>query len=69
MEVYSCLKREPGSVYLGHISPNSGLAAGIFEAMRKFLSDRLNYISFSSIIAVGCDGTAVDTEKHAGTME
>ena len=61
--------RELGSLYLGHISPNSGLAAGIFEAMREFLSDRPNDISFSSIIAVGCDGTAVNTGMHVAAME
>lgn len=36
MEEHVCLLQEPGSVYLGHISPSSGSSASIFEAMCDF---------------------------------
>lgn len=66
VEEHVCLLQEPGSVYLGHISPNSGSSANIFEAMCDLFSD--NEISLDSIIAIGCDGTAVNTGKHAGII-
>jgi hypothetical protein len=66
MEEHVCLLQEPGSVYLGHISPNSGSSASIFEAMCDFFSD--NDISLSSLIAIGFDGTPINTGKHAGII-
>ena len=66
MEEHVCLLREPESVYLGHISPKSGSSASIFEAMHDFFFD--SEISLSSLIAVGCDGTVVNTGKHGGII-
>jgi hypothetical protein len=66
MEEHFCLLQEPESVYLGHISSKIGSSSIIFEAMCEFFCD--NDISLSSVIAVGCDGTVVNTGKHAGII-
>jgi len=66
MEEHVCLLQEPDSVYLGHITPNTGSSANIVEAMCDYFAE--NDISLGSLIAVGCNGTAVNTRKHGGII-
>jgi len=51
---------------IGHITPNTGSSANIVEAMCDNFAEI--DISLSSLIAVGCDGTAKNTVKHGGII-
>ena len=64
-EHYSLLQ-EPGSSYLGHVTPNSGTAKDIKSSITNFLS--LNNIAADKLVAVGCDGTNVNTGKNGGVI-
>src|SRR6266516_2695544 len=61
-----CLLEEPDSHYLGHAVPSSGSSANIFEAIREFLTE--NNIFTDSLVAICCDGTAVNIGKHGGII-
>lgn len=64
-EHYSLLQ-EPGSSYLGHVTPKSGTAKDIKSSITDFLS--LNKIAVDKVVAVGCDGTNVNTGKNGGVI-
>ncbi|KAK4872378.1 hypothetical protein RN001_014407 [Aquatica leii] len=51
VEDHYSLVKEPGSRYIGHVTPASGSTLAIAE-------------SFSHILVLGCDGTAVNTGVH-----
>uniref|UniRef100_A0A6P7H1G5 Uncharacterized protein LOC114349192 n=1 Tax=Diabrotica virgifera virgifera TaxID=50390 RepID=A0A6P7H1G5_DIAVI len=57
---------EPGSGYLGHVSPLSGSAENIKNAICMFLTE-FN-INRSDILAIGCDGTVINTGNLGGVM-
>lgn len=57
---------EPGSNYLGHVSPSSGSAEDIKTALWDLITDR--NINKSKLSAIGCDGMVVNTEKNAGVI-
>ena len=60
------LVQEPESHYVGHITPASGLAAAITSGIFNFLET--NSISTDDNVAVGCDGTAVNTGRKGGVI-
>ncbi|XP_050296893.1 uncharacterized protein LOC126736540 [Anthonomus grandis grandis] len=51
------LIQEPGSNYIGHLSPISGTALSILNSLTEFLNN--SAISLDSLKAVGCDGTNI----------
>ena len=54
---------EPGDVlYLGHVTVENGTAKEISTEIMSFFKD--NEISTDALVAVGCDGTAVNTGVH-----
>lgn len=57
---------EPGSSYLGHVSPISGSAQNIKDALCALLSER--NISTSTVLAIGCDGTVTNTGNIGGVI-
>ena len=57
---------EPGSEYLGHLTPHSGHGEEIAQSLHDFLSQ--NKVDISELTAVGCDGTAVNTGKNNGVI-
>ncbi|CAH1116385.1 unnamed protein product [Phaedon cochleariae] len=59
---------EPGSKYLGHVSPISGNANSIKTSIVSFLKNLLG-ANFNKIIAVGCDGTVVNTGSKNGVIK
>ena len=65
-EEHISLISEPGSEYIGHLSINSGKAITIQKSMVQFLSEKIEYQS--SLVAVGCDGTAVNTGHKSGVI-
>ena len=66
IEEHVVLVQEPESHYVGHFTPASGSAAAITSGMFNFL--QTNSISTDDIVAVGCDGTAVNTGRKGGII-
>lgn len=64
-EEHIVLVSEPGSVYLGHITPSSGSAQNIKRGLLEFLEKN---IDISEVQAIGCDGTAVNTGYKNGII-
>jgi hypothetical protein len=68
-EEHYSLIQEPGSSYLGHVTPNSGTAKEIKTSITAFLSlNIINNIAADELVAVGCDGTNVNTGKVGGVI-
>lgn len=64
-EEHIVLISEPGSKYLGHVTPLSGSALSIKKKIVTFLEKKTN---FSDLVAIGCDGTVVNTENKNGVI-
>ena len=64
-EHYSLIK-EPGSEYIGHVSPNSGSAKDIFTSILSGLTEQ--GMSIENLDLVGCDGTNTNTGWKRGTI-
>ncbi|XP_050309269.1 uncharacterized protein LOC126745454 [Anthonomus grandis grandis] len=58
------LLQEPGSNYIGHLSPVSGLS--ILNSLTEFLDN--SSISLDSLEAVGCDGTNINVGSKGGII-
>jgi len=57
---------EPNSQYLGHVTPESGSAKNIHTSINKFLLD--NETATKDLVAIGCDGTNVNTGVTGGII-
>ena len=66
LEEHVVLVQEPESHYVGHFTPASGSAAAVTSGIFNFLET--NSISTDDIVAVGCDGTAVNTGRKGGVI-
>lgn len=66
VEEHLSLVQEPGSKYMGHVTPKSGTALSVASSISKFLDE--NNITTSEVTAVGCDGTNVNTGKNGGVI-
>ena len=66
VEEHISLIEEPGSKYLGHVTPLSGTAEAIKQTLMDFLNER--YESLNKFVAIGCDGTNVNTGRAGGTI-
>lgn len=62
---YSIIK-EPGSVYLGHVSPNSGSAKDIVASILLCLREQ--GVPLDNLDLVGCDGTNTNTGWKNGAI-
>ncbi|CAG9791464.1 unnamed protein product [Diatraea saccharalis] len=60
------LNQEPGSIYMGYVVPDVGTAKGIEAAITGFLLQK--EVSQDKIMAIGCDGTNVNTGKYVGVI-
>ncbi|CAH0552762.1 unnamed protein product [Brassicogethes aeneus] len=67
VEEHISLVQEPGSSYLCHITPNSGSARDIAQSILNHL-DQSN-VSTEELVAVGCDGTVVNTGHKGGIIK
>ncbi|CAH1103736.1 unnamed protein product [Psylliodes chrysocephalus] len=65
-EEHISLVKEPGSIYLGQLAVSAGSAVVIKDTILDFFNRK--EISIKSLIAVGCDGTIVNTETNAGLI-
>lgn len=64
-EEHYVLVSEPGSRYLGHVSPTSGSAKAIKTSILQFLQKNTD---INTIVAIGCDGTVVNTGSKNGVI-
>lgn len=64
-EEHIVLVSEPKSKYMGHISVSLGSAEEISKTMLDFLNKN---VDLDNLVAVGCDGTAVNTGIHNGVI-
>lgn len=67
-EEHLSLVKEPGSEYIGHVSVNSGRAQIIAQHIVSFLSCADNDIDLTKLVAIGCDGTCVNTGVRGGVI-
>ena len=65
-EEHISLLMEPGGKYVGHFTPATGSSRSILQGIVKFTED--NGISMDSILAIGCDGTNVNTGTKGGLI-
>lgn len=65
IEEHIVLVSEPGSTYVGHVTTMSGSATHIKSSIFKFLQES---VDLSTIVAVGCDGTVVNTGAKNGII-
>lgn len=63
---YSIIQ-EPGSKYIGHVTPESGSAKSISVSIFSFISKNVP-ASLEMLQAVGCDGTVVNTGYKGGVI-
>ena len=64
-EEHICMLREPGSSYVGHVSPKTGSSKHISEEILELLTSDLNS---SYLRAIGCDGTNVNNGTRNGVI-
>lgn len=65
-EEHISLISEPDSEYIGHLSIDSGKAVTIERSIVDFLET--NFELRTSLVAIGCDGTAVNTGHKNGVI-
>lgn len=66
VEEHVSLISEPDAKYIGHVTPNSGTASDIKDAITYYL-ERAK-ISTTELVAIGVDGTVVNTGKRNGVI-
>lgn len=66
MEEHISLVEEPGSKYIGHITPESGTGSGIASSILSFCGNR--GISLDHLLVIGSDGTNVNTGYMRGVL-
>lgn len=66
VEEHISLIKEPGSIYLGHITPTAGTAKFIEREIYNFLLTENVFLD--QLVAIGCDGTNVNVGKFGGII-
>jgi len=66
VEEHISLVQEPGSTYLGHVTPATCSALAIKQIIVAFIKD--SHINIDGLMAIGCDGTVVKTGKNGGAI-
>ena len=58
--------QEPGSDYLGHVTPRSGIACNTKQNVTDCV--QVNGTNVQNLTVVRCHGTAINTENKAGVI-
>lgn len=66
-EEHVVLLSEPGSSYLGHVTPISGTSENITRSITTFIEE--HKIMLPKLIGIGCDGTNVNTGNKNGIIK
>ena len=64
-EHYSIIQ-EPGSIYVGHVSPTTGTSKDIASAILDYLKE--SNFSLDELDVIGCDGTVTNTGWKTGVI-
>lgn len=65
-EEHISLIQEPGAHYIGHFTPDTGTSKCIASTIMDFFSSK--EVDTSKVVAIGCDGTAVNTGMKGGVI-
>lgn len=65
-EEHISLISEPGGQYIGHVTTKSGTAHEIKKSIVKYIEDER--MAIEDLVAIGADGTAVNTGFKAGVI-
>jgi hypothetical protein len=65
-EEHIVLVSEPGDEYMGHVTPSTGKSMDLKNSIVEFLSQ--NDINTEQLVAIGCDGTNVNTGCEGGVI-
>jgi hypothetical protein len=65
-EEHISLVQEPGSLYLGHVTPDGSTARHIKNSIACFIAN--SNIDVKHFVAIGCDGTNVNTGRVGGVV-
>lgn len=66
-EEHISLIQEPGSHYIGHLTPDTGTSKSITSSIMDFFSAK--EVDTSQVVVIGCDGTAVNTGLRGGVIK
>lgn len=66
VEEHITMVQEPGSIYLGHVTPPTGTSKDIEQAMFSYLTEKRT--NLNSLVAIGCDGTNTNTGRKNGII-
>lgn len=66
LEEHISLIKEPETKFLGYIAPDTGTSKCIEKCINDFFLEE--NLPMDSLLAVGCDGTNVNTGKYAGII-
>ena len=66
MKEHIALVHEPGAEYMGHYRVTCGSAEGISKGFFQYAEE--NDIDLKDLVAIGCDGTAVNTGEKGGAI-
>lgn len=67
-EEHVSLLKEPGSEYIGHISPTNSKAPTVVESLSEFFFSKGQVDFMTNLKVVGCDGTNTNTGGKAGII-
>ena len=65
-EEHVALVQEVGAEYMGHYSVTCGFAEGISKGLFQYAEE--NNIDLKDLVAIGCDGTVVNTGEKGGAI-
>lgn len=65
-EEHVSLISEPGGRYIGHVTPQTGSAQDIKNSIIEYLHEE--QINIHDLVAIGVDGTAVNTGHKGGVI-
>ena len=63
VEEHVSIISEPGSLFFSHVVPNDGTSNAITQAILDNLEEK--NVDLAEIKVIGCDGTNVNTDRHA----
>lgn len=66
MEEHITIVKEPGSKFIGYVTPSEGSASGIQTAIVEFLLK--NDYNLDHLVAISCDGTVTNTGYKGGAI-
>ena len=67
VEEHITLIKEPQSEYIGHFAASTGSSQSLFYGIIDYCA--ANEVSLDDVVAIGCDGTAVNSLRKEGVIK